>query len=203
MFVRETTRQTLTNTHSHIHTHAHTERNMHTSTHIHTHMERRTDRVTESLIDYSTSISYVSLLAFVPIPPSLHPSFLLSFLPSLLLSLSPSLLLSLLTTLPSSSFPPSFPLSLTLSLILSLSECIYMFTYIPYSSSSLSLLPYLSSIHFLQGYPDISLLGVKYIVSINGSFFPLDGTSASCPVAASMVSLVNSARLASGRSTIG
>ena len=53
------------------------------------------------------------------------------------------------------------------------------------------------------GYPDISLLGVKYIVSINGSFYPLDGTSASCPVAASMVSLVNSARLASGRSTLG
>ena len=53
------------------------------------------------------------------------------------------------------------------------------------------------------GYPDISLLGVKYIVSINGSFYPLDGTSASCPVAASMISLVNSARLASGRSTLG
>ena len=44
---------------------------------------------------------------------------------------------------------------------------------------------------------------MKYIVSINGSFYPLDGTSASCPVAASMVSLVNSARLASGRSTLG
>ena len=54
-----------------------------------------------------------------------------------------------------------------------------------------------------SGYPDISLLGVKYVVAINGSFYPLDGTSAASPVAAAMVSLVNSQRAESGRSTMG
>ena len=54
-----------------------------------------------------------------------------------------------------------------------------------------------------SGYPDISLLGVKYIVAINGSFYPLDGTSASAPLAAAMVSLVNNGRVLGGRSTLG
>ena len=48
-----------------------------------------------------------------------------------------------------------------------------------------------------------SNLGVKYIVAINGSFYPVDGTSASCPVVAGMISLVNSARIRRGKPTLG
>ena len=44
---------------------------------------------------------------------------------------------------------------------------------------------------------------MKYIVAINGSFYPVDGTSASCPVVAGMISLVNSARIKSGKPTLG
>lgn len=54
-----------------------------------------------------------------------------------------------------------------------------------------------------RGYPDVSLLGVKYVVAINGTFYPLDGTSTSAPVMAAMVSLVNSARLENGQPTLG
>ena len=54
-----------------------------------------------------------------------------------------------------------------------------------------------------MGYPDVSLLGVKYLTAINASFFPLDGTSASCPVFAGMVSLVNSQRVENGQPTLG
>jgi hypothetical protein len=49
----------------------------------------------------------------------------------------------------------------------------------------------------------VSLLGVKYVVAINGTFYPLDGTSTSVPVMAAMVSLVNSARLENGQPTLG
>jgi tripeptidyl-peptidase-1 len=54
-----------------------------------------------------------------------------------------------------------------------------------------------------RAYPDISLLAVNYLVAINGSFDTMDGTSASCPVVAAMVSLVNSARLAQGKPPLG
>ena len=45
--------------------------------------------------------------------------------------------------------------------------------------------------------------GVKYIVAINGSFYPVDGTSASCPVVAGMVSLLNSDRMRAGKPSLG
>lgn len=45
--------------------------------------------------------------------------------------------------------------------------------------------------------------GVKYIVAINGSFYPVDGTSAACPVAAAIVSLINSERIKAGKPTVG
>ena len=54
-----------------------------------------------------------------------------------------------------------------------------------------------------RGYPDVALLGVKYITAINGSFYPLDGTSASAPVIAALISLANSARIANGQPTLG
>ena len=40
-------------------------------------------------------------------------------------------------------------------------------------------------------------------MAINGSFYPVDGTSASCPVVAAMISLVNSARIKLNRPTLG
>ena len=52
-------------------------------------------------------------------------------------------------------------------------------------------------------YPDVSLLAVGYVTAINSSFYPIDGTSASTPVVAAMLSLVNSARLAGGKPPIG
>ena len=38
----------------------------------------------------------------------------------------------------------------------------------------------------IQGaaYPDLSLLAVKYVVAVNGSFFPIDGTSGDPPCSA-------------------
>ena len=40
-------------------------------------------------------------------------------------------------------------------------------------------------------------------MAINGSFYPVDGTSASCPVVAAMISLVNSARVKLNQPTLG
>ena len=54
-----------------------------------------------------------------------------------------------------------------------------------------------------RGYPDLALLGVRYLTAINASFFPLDGTSASAPVAAGMVALVNAARATRGLPSLG
>ena len=54
-----------------------------------------------------------------------------------------------------------------------------------------------------RGYPDVSLLGATYITYINGSRVVLYGTSASTPVFAGMVSLVNSVRQAAGNSSLG
>ena len=44
---------------------------------------------------------------------------------------------------------------------------------------------------------------MKYIVAINGSFYPVDGTSAACPVVAAIVSLINSERIKVGKPTLG
>ena len=54
-----------------------------------------------------------------------------------------------------------------------------------------------------RGYPDVALLGASYIVYANRSLVALYGTSASSPVFAGMVSLVNAARLAAGKSALG
>ena len=54
-----------------------------------------------------------------------------------------------------------------------------------------------------RGYPDVSLLGASYIVVIGGNYFAVSGTSASAPAFAGMVSLVNAARLASSKSSVG
>lgn len=54
-----------------------------------------------------------------------------------------------------------------------------------------------------RGYPDISYIGVNYQVIIDGSTYSVYGTSASAPVFAAFISLVNSARLAEGKAAIG
>lgn len=54
-----------------------------------------------------------------------------------------------------------------------------------------------------RGFPDISVLGYNYVVVIGGQLYILSGTSASTPVVAGMVALVNSLRLSSGKSSIG
>ena len=54
-----------------------------------------------------------------------------------------------------------------------------------------------------RGYPDISFLGHNYAVAIGGDWYSVSGTSASCPVFAGMISLINSVRIASGKSSVG
>jgi tripeptidyl-peptidase-1 len=54
-----------------------------------------------------------------------------------------------------------------------------------------------------RGYPDVSLLANSYIILANGSFWVVSGTSASSPVMAGMVSLINSYRKEAGLSTMG
>jgi tripeptidyl-peptidase-1 len=54
-----------------------------------------------------------------------------------------------------------------------------------------------------RGYPDISSLGYNYYVVIAGQDIRLSGTSASTPVTAALISLVNSQRIAAGKSSLG
>ncbi len=54
-----------------------------------------------------------------------------------------------------------------------------------------------------RGYPDISAQGLYFAFVWNGTFSSISGTSASCPLASSVLSLVNDALLASGKPTLG
>ncbi|RYG65186.1 hypothetical protein EON64_12455 [archaeon] len=54
-----------------------------------------------------------------------------------------------------------------------------------------------------RGYPDVSMAGYNYEVIIGGKTYALSGTSASAPVVAGMVSLVNANRLKAGKSALG
>lgn len=69
---------------------------------------------------------------------------------------------------------------------------------------------YLSSVNLTSGfnpygraYPDVSLLGTNYQVYIAGKVSSLYGTSASAPVFAGFVSLINAARIANGKPSVG
>jgi tripeptidyl-peptidase-1 len=46
-----------------------------------------------------------------------------------------------------------------------------------------------------RGFPDVSLLGHNYVITIGNNFTAVSGTSASAPVFAAYISLVNSERL--------
>ena len=54
-----------------------------------------------------------------------------------------------------------------------------------------------------RGYPDVALLGHNYPVFEGGVGYLEDGTSASTPVFAAMLSLINARRLAAGKSSVG
>lgn len=54
-----------------------------------------------------------------------------------------------------------------------------------------------------RGYPDVSVIAVNYRVVIGGQWSGLYGTSASAPVFAGMVALINARRLEAGRSSVG
>jgi tripeptidyl-peptidase I len=54
-----------------------------------------------------------------------------------------------------------------------------------------------------RGYPDIAAQGYAFITIWNGTIVPLDGTSAATPTAASVITLVNDALIAAGKSPLG
>lgn len=54
-----------------------------------------------------------------------------------------------------------------------------------------------------RGYPDVAMAGYNYEVIIGGKQYALSGTSASSPVVAGFVSLVNAARLKAGKPALG
>lgn len=54
-----------------------------------------------------------------------------------------------------------------------------------------------------RGYPDLALAAYKYDIVVGGKTTQVSGTSAAVPVFAAMISLINSKRLASGKSALG
>ncbi|KAI0938760.1 hypothetical protein AcV5_000369 [Taiwanofungus camphoratus] len=65
--------------------------------------------------------------------------------------------------------------------------------------------PYASNIFNSSGraYPDIAANGLNYVVAVDGYFELVAGTSCSSPVSAAILSAVNDARIAVGKSPIG
>jgi len=54
-----------------------------------------------------------------------------------------------------------------------------------------------------RAYPDVAGLAHKYMIVENGQKFSVDGTSASCPVTAGIIALINGNRLSNGQSSLG
>lgn len=55
----------------------------------------------------------------------------------------------------------------------------------------------------VRGFPDISANGANYVVAINGAFALVYGTSASSPVVGALITLINEARFATGKGSVG
>jgi len=55
----------------------------------------------------------------------------------------------------------------------------------------------------MRGFPDISAQSVDYIIAVGGDWYLVSGTSASCPVVAGMISMINMERVKSGKETLG
>ena len=54
-----------------------------------------------------------------------------------------------------------------------------------------------------RAYPDISVMGLNYLVMYGGSWVGMAGTSAACPVVAGFISNINAARMAIGKGSVG
>ena len=54
-----------------------------------------------------------------------------------------------------------------------------------------------------RGYPDVSLAGASYVIYSQGKAVGVSGTSASTPVLAGMITLINAARIAAGQPSLG
>jgi tripeptidyl-peptidase-1 len=54
-----------------------------------------------------------------------------------------------------------------------------------------------------RGFPDVSANGVNFVIAIEGKFVLVYGTSASTPVVGAIVTILNGARLAVGKSPVG
>ncbi|KAF9228451.1 hypothetical protein BS17DRAFT_877685 [Gyrodon lividus] len=54
-----------------------------------------------------------------------------------------------------------------------------------------------------RAFPDISANGANYVVAVDGEFVLVYGTSCSSPVSGAIFTMINDARLATGKSTIG
>ena len=63
--------------------------------------------------------------------------------------------------------------------------------------------PYIGYNSSGRGIPDISAQSTRYEVVIGGKIRIISGTSASAPVIAGMISLVNAGRLAAGKNSVG
>jgi len=57
--------------------------------------------------------------------------------------------------------------------------------------------------HGGRGYPDVAAVGDRQVVYSNGSWWLVGGTSLSAPVWGAVLTLVNEARIAAGKSTVG
>jgi hypothetical protein len=54
-----------------------------------------------------------------------------------------------------------------------------------------------------RAFPDISANGENYAVLVTGKWYSVSGTSASSPVIGAMITLINDARIASGKTPVG
>ena len=54
-----------------------------------------------------------------------------------------------------------------------------------------------------RGYPDVAARADNYMVVVNGKWTPVSGTSASNPVFASIITLINSERMHAGKGSVG
>ncbi|KAF4603036.1 hypothetical protein EYR38_003441 [Pleurotus pulmonarius] len=54
-----------------------------------------------------------------------------------------------------------------------------------------------------RAFPDIAANGANFVAAVNGQFILVYGTSASTPVIGALITLINDARLAAGKKTVG
>lgn len=54
-----------------------------------------------------------------------------------------------------------------------------------------------------RGFPDVAAIGLKVATVFNGTTYGVGGTSASAPIFAGIVTLLNEARIAAGKGPIG